>query len=109
MIQLLGRISSRGHLSLTLLIYDKIVCLIPCFLSASIYDCCFLAFGQVSAKNGRGVEDVFLQMSRTMSEKQNSKAAAGAGAGGRKKGRDIVTVIDEPSADAVAASKGGCC
>ncbi len=63
----------------------------------------------MSAKNGRGVEDVFLQMSRTMSEKQSSKAAAGAGAGGRKKGRDIVTVIDEPSADAVAASKGGCC
>ncbi len=44
-----------------------------------------------------------------MSEKQSSKAASGSGAGARKKGRDVVTVIDEPSSEAVAASKGGCC
>ena len=63
---------------------------------------------KVSAKNGRGVEDVFLQMSRTMVDKQSSKAgASAAGAAGRRKGRDVVTVVDEPSDE--QAKSGGCC
>jgi GTPase SAR1 family protein len=65
-----------------------------------IFCFCYL---QVSAKNGRGVEDLFLQLSRTMSDKQ---AKASSSSNSRKKGRDVVTVVDEPTD---APKSGGCC